>query len=263
MAEILRPGERIIDDNSPENFFNPAGVRKGFEGMYRRGFSNARYAALPDRMLIDKSEWRDRIAAKQKDNAQVSDLLIYKNLPPKNQSSSSLCWYTAPTGGYEAQRVIMNQPYIEFSNGYGAGRITGGKDRGGWADDALDDMENHGLCPTKYCPNNQAGLDKKYRTPENAKHASENRITDGWWKLEPGYMEQVASLLLQNIIVCIGYDWWRHEIYACDLLWDGKEFMFRIRNSWGDIPEFPNGFGVLKGRKMIPSDAVAFRQVSV
>lgn len=262
MPSILRPGEKIIDDNSPDNHFNPPGVRKGFEGMHRRGFAAARFSAMPDSMLIDKSEWRDRINAKQQSQSQVSDLLIYKQLPPKDQASSSLCWYTAPTGGYEAQRVIMNQPYIEFSNGYGAGRITGGKDRGGYGDDALDDMENHGLCPTQYCPNNQAGLSKKYHTPENEQRAMDYRIADGWWKLEGGHIEQAASCVLQNIIVPVGYDWWGHEVYICDLLWD-QDFMFRIRNSWGDIPDFPNGFGILKGRKMIPSDAVAFRQVTV
>jgi hypothetical protein len=260
MVDIIRPGEKIIDDNSPENDFNPAGVRKGYEGMHRRGYANARFSAMPDSMLIDKSEWRDRINAKQKDQAQVSDLLIYKKLPPKNQASTSYCWNTAPVGGYEAQRVIMNMPYVEFSNASVGGPVTGFKDRGGWGDDALDQMENAGVCPSEFWPNN--AINKKYYTAENKQRAMENRIADGWWKLEGGHIEQVASLALQNIITQVGYDWWGHEVYVCDLLWDG-DFMFRIRNSWGDIPDFPNGFGILKGRKMIPSDAVAFRQVTV
>lgn len=260
MANILRPGERIIEDNSPDNHFNPAGITKGFEGMHRRGFANARYSPLPDSMLIDRSEWRDRIEAKQKDQSQISDLLIYKKLPPKNQGRTNYCWNTAPVGGYEAQRVIMNQPYIEFSNASVGGPVTGFKNVGGWGDDALDYMENHGICPSEFWPNN--AIEKRYFTEENKQRAMENRIADGWWKLEGGAIEQTASLVLQNIIVHVGYDWWGHEVYVCDLLYD-KEFMFRIRNSWGDIPEFPNGFGILKGRKMIPNDAVAFRQTSI
>ena len=260
MAEILRPGEKIINDNSPFSFFEPSGITKGYEGMHRRGFSNARFSALPDSMLIDRSEWRDRINAKQKDQSQISDLLIYKKLPPKNQANTNYCWNTAPVGGYEAQRVIMNHPYIEFSNASVGGPVTGFKNIGGWGDDALERMESHGVCPSQFWPNN--AINKKYFTEENKQRAAGHRVADGWWKLEGGSIEQTASLVLQNIIVHVGYDWCGHEVYVCDLLWDG-DFMFRIRNSWGDIPEFPNGFGILKGRKMIPNDAVAFRQVTV
>jgi hypothetical protein len=154
----------------------------------------------------------------------------------------------------------MNQPYVEFSNASVGGPVTGFKNVGGWGDDALNRLENDGVNETKDWPNN--AIDKRYFTAANKQAAMNNRVADGWWKLEGGNIEQPASLVLQNIIVPVGYDWWGHEVYLCDLLWDG-DFMFRIRNSWGDIPEFPNGFGVLKGRKMIPSDAVAFRQVTI
>lgn len=261
MASIIRPGERIIDERSPDNFINPASVPgKGFEGMYRKGYGYSSFKPMPDSMLIDRSEWRDRIEAKQKDQAQISDVLIYKGLPPKNQARTNYCWNTAPVGGFEAQRCLMNQPYVELSNASIGGPVTGFKNRGGYGDEALERMESHGACPSEFWPNN--AIDKKYFTQENQKRALDYRITDGWWKLEGNNIEQPASLVLQNIIVHVGYDWWGHEVYLCDLLWD-KDFMFRIRNSWGDIPEFPNGFGILKGRRMVPSDAVAFRQVTV
>lgn len=260
MASILIPGERIIDEHSPMSLTNPVGVSRGYEGMYQRGFSNARFSAMPDSMLIDKSEWRDRIEAKQKDQSQVSDLIRYKKIPPKDQARTNYCWNTAPVGAYEVVRCIMNQPHIELSNASVGAPITGFKNVGGWGDDALERMESHGINASVDWPNN--AIERKYFTQENQKKALENRVVDGWWKLEPNAIEQVASLVLQNILVPVGYNWWGHEVYICDLLWD-REFMFRFRNSWGDTSDYPYGFGVLKGKRMIPNDAVAFRQATI
>lgn len=258
---IIYPGEKIIDDHSPNSLILPQGVSKGYDGMHRRGYANAHFSAVPDSLLIDKSEWRDRIESKQKDESQVSDLIKYKQIPPENQASTNYCWCTAPVGAFRVVRGIMNQPDKAFSNASVGGPTTGFKNVGGYGDDALDRMETHGVNEATDWPVN--AISKKYYTPENQAKALENRVADGWWKLEPNHIEQTASLVLQNIIVCVGYDWWGHEVYVCDLVYVNGEFCFRIRNSWGDIPEFPYGFGILKGKKMIPSDAVAFRQVTV
>lgn len=260
MASILIPGERIIDEHSPMSLTHPVARGRGYDGMYRRGFANARFSSMPDSMLIDKSEWRDRIEAKQKDQAQVSDLIRYKKIPPEDQSKTNYCWCTAPTGAFRVVRGIMGQPDKAFSNASVGGPVTGFKNVGGWGDDALERMETHGINEATDWPVNT--IDKRLFTPENQKKALENRVADGWWKLEPNNIEQPASLVLQNILVPVGYDFWGHEVYLCDLLWDG-EFMFRFRNSWGDIPDYPYGFGVIKGKRMIPSDAVAFRQVTI
>lgn len=258
---IIYPGEKIIDDNAPSSLILPQGVTKGYEGMHRRGFASARFSAMPDSLLIDRSEWRDRIESKQKEQSQLSDLIKYYKLDPKDQASTNYCWNTAPVGMFELVRSIMNQSKKEFSNASVGGPITGFKNVGGWGDDALDRMESHGVNESIDWPNN--AINKKYYTAANQQKAMENRVADGWWKLEPNTIEQTASLVLQNIPVAVGYDWWGHEVYVCDLVYVNGEFCFRIRNSWGDIPEFPYGFGILKGRKMIPSDAVAFRQVTI
>lgn len=260
-SSVLYPGERIIDDHSPISFTDtPVGMSKGYEGMHRRGFSASPLTVMPDSFLIDRSEWEDRAAEKEKTQSRLSDLINYKKLPPKNQQQTNYCWCTAPVGAYETLRLFMNEPMVEFSNASIGGPITGYKNVGGFGEDALNYMVNHGVVPSANWPNNT--ISKKYFTPANQQLAMANRVTE-WWKLEPNHIEQTASCVLQNIPVPVGYDWWGHEVYVVDLLFQNGQPCFRIRNSWGDIPEFPYGFGVLSGKKVIPNDAVAPRQAMV
>lgn len=258
---LLFPGESVIGDHSPTKLFDtPAGMSKGYEGMYKNGYSASPLTMMPDSFLIDRSEWSDRANEKEKSESRLSDLIIYTKLPPKNQQQTNYCWCTAPTGAFEALRAFMNEPMIEFSNASIGGPITGYKNVGGYGEAALQWMVEHGTVPSTEWPNN--AINKKYNTSANQQTAMQYRVGE-WWKLDPNNIEQVASCVLQNIPVCVGYDWWGHEVYVVDLLFVNGQPAFRIRNSWGDIPTFPNGFGVLTGKKMIPNDAVAPRQATV
>lgn len=258
---LLYPGERIIDEHSPFNLTEPTGISKGYEGMHRGGYASAAYSAMPDDFLIDRSEWEDRANEKEKTQSRISDLITYKKIPPKNQQQTNYCWIFGVTGAFQTVRLLMNQPVIELSPASGGGPITGYKNVGGWGANALDWLVEHGLVPSEKWPDTAYNARNLY-TEENKKLALDYRCNE-FWKLESNSFEQVASCVLQNIPVPVGYDWWGHLVYAVDLVFISREPCLRIRNSWGDIPEFPNGFGVLKGRKSIPSDAVAPRQAVV
>ena len=258
---LLYPGERIIDDNSPFNLTEPKGISKGYEGMYQGGYGAAPLDPFPDEFLIDSNEWEDRANEKEKTQSRLSDIITYSQMPPKNQQKTNYCWIFGVTGAFQTVRAVMNEPQIELSPASAGGPITGYKNVGGWGLPALQFVSDKGLVPSSIW-NDTAYNAKNLYTEANKKIALDFRCPE-WWKLESDSLEQAASCVLQNIPVPAGYDWWGHLIYLVDLVFIGGVPCFRIRNSWGDIPEFPNGFGILKGKRAIPNDAVAPRQASV
>lgn len=255
---LLYPGERIIDEHSPFALTDPSGYGKGYEGMHPDGYGATPYDPLPDSFLIDRSEWEDRANEKEKTQSRLSDIIVYKQLPPKNQQRTDLCWSFGVTGAQETVRALMNQPTVSLSPASVAGPVTGWKNVGGWGYNALKQGADKGWVPSKIWPDT-AVTSKNLYTAENQKIALDYRCTE-WFKLLPNHLEQAASCVLQNIPVPAGYDWWGHLIFLVDLVFINGVVCFRIRNSWGDIPDFPNGFGILKGNRAIPNDAVAPRQ---
>jgi hypothetical protein len=61
-------------------------------------------------------------------------------------------------------------------------------------------------------------------------------------------------MLLRGYSGAIGLDWWRHEVMAAEAIWLDGAIAIRIRNQWQGWGA--NGFGILRGQKMIANDCV-------
>ena len=77
-----------------------------------------------------------------------------------------------------------------------------------------------------------------------------------WWELQSGDFDMLFTLLLYQIPVAIGLNWWSHEVCAVDPLWVNGKPQVRIWNSWSDDWS-DEGMGTLTESKATHDDAVA------
>lgn len=257
MSELL-PNEFVINDETPQQITDPQNHGRGLE-LALRGPSDYEYGAVADpfpaELLIPQSEWQARIQEMEQDQSRLSDLIRLTKLPPKNQQQTNYCWINAPTHCCEIVRVQQNQPMVILSPASAGAQIMNYRNVGGWGKEGLEWIVSNGLVPVDKWPAN--AIDRQYSTAANKTLALSYRV-DEWTELKPRSMPQLMSMLLRRIPVAVGYNWWSHEVTACDPVWLDGTAAIRIRNSWGPWGD-GNGFGIIQGSKCLPDDAVAPR----
>lgn len=213
---------------------------------------------------IPRSEWRDRI--REGKGTFLGDL-TRKVLSPHDQGLTNYCWAHGSVRGLEALRVFQGQKPLILSAESVAVPVTGGRNRGGSPDEALERLMSHGCCEQSFWPNNDL----------NERHAK-----DGWldnalshvilrWADVENFDDQ-ATLALHRVPVPIGLGWWGHLVCQLDLVYldDIKELDHFVRasdqfgigfdNSWGaDYGE--NGYAYLD-EKHATADLGAFAPIS-
>lgn len=168
------------------------------------------------------------------------------------------CWIFAPTYAVELLRMVSyGLDYVSLSPASAGARIKNFRNVGGWGTEAVEFIGENGLTPTRLWPD--TAIDRRYYTQEAIDEAKKYRITE-WWDLKPRSFAQLMTCLLLRIPVCIGLNWWGHEVLAVSGISLGNNrFAVRIRNSWGNWGE--NGYGILSEAKATPDDAIAPRVV--
>lgn len=260
MTSALYPNERVIDDSVPDEAVStPDGLSTGYKGMFRSAQDAANYSAMPPSMLVPRHEWQARIEEMEATKTRVSDLIVQANLKVKNQLQTNYCWIFAPAHAVEVARMIQGQRVISLSPASAGAQIKNYRNEGGWGVEGLQWIADHGLVPSALWPD--TAIQRSYATADNKAAAREFRATE-WDVLQPKSIDEMVSCLFHRKTVPIGLNWWGHEVLAVDPVWLNGSIAIRIRNSWGDIPDFPNGFGILQGRKMIPDDSVCLRSTT-
>lgn len=213
---------------------------------------------FPSELIIPPSEYQPRIQEMTELKTFLSQRILNFNLPCKDQQQTNYCWINAPTHCVEITRLTQNQPMVILSPASAGAQIKNFKNVGGWGQEGLEWIVEHGLYPVDMWPANaNSPSDRKYMTAAGKAAALDYRVTE-WWELRPKNMAQLISCLLRRIPVAVGYDWWGHEVTAVDAIWLDGTVAIRIRNSWG-MSWGNKGFSVLQGNKMIPADAVCAR----
>lgn len=189
------------------------------------------------RKVYDRSEWKERLAEKQANKANLSDLIRYRKQPCKNQTNIPYCWIYGVTGAIETVRTVQGHKYVALSACSTGAKIKNFRSEGGWGVEAIKNIAERGLVPESRWPN--AKLDRRYDTPENWEEAKKYRVGEwdficDWFTRKKNIFDIISSYLLDNIPVPIAMPWWGHLIYACDLVWDPRlGWMWKYRNSWG------------------------------
>lgn len=256
----LHPLEIIINDSTLEAITHDPqfgrGLNLGLKGPL--GYGSAA-DPFPPNLEIAESEFEVRIKELEERQNRISDQIEFYKIKCKDQKQTNYCWIFGPTGCQEFVRAQQNQKYISLSPASAGAQIKHYTNQGGWGLEAIQFIEKEGLAPSELWPD--TAIDRKYCTPETQARMLDFRVTE-WWELRPRNMRQVMGCVLRGIPVAVGYNWWGHEVYACDGVWLDGTLALRIRNSWYTNPTTPwgnNGFGILQGSKMYPDDAVAPR----
>lgn len=267
MISVLYPNEKFIDDN---NYLQHIEITKDLsKGREARSYSANPFGSLrsarpfPESLRIPKNQWLDMVKYKEASQTRLSDLIRFEikqgRMKSKNQQQTNYCWCNAVVGAVETIRAVQGFPYLDLSPASVAAQIKGYRNQGGWGGEALDFIVDNGIATTSEWPANY-WQNSKYLT-QAVKESMKHRRIFGFFDIQPRDFSAAASLVLNNIPVPIGLNWWRHEVYAVDLVAiDSVTFGFRFRNSWGD--EYGDmGFNVLSYAHSIPDDALGVTSV--
>lgn len=260
----LSPRETVIDDGNAHlyagDYVSADGRVICGRGRVARDYTRQPFGGLgfakpmPVGFVIPRSEWADRVEQLERTKSRVSDVLRRYNVPPLNQSNTNYCWANGPVTALQYAIAASGSPYIELSAASVAARIKNGRNEGGWGGDAVEFMVEHGINTVDEWPVNSRDV-RQYDTEENRRKAAMRKVTE-WYELDARDFDSLATLCLRGFATAVGYNWWGHEVCACDLVaLPGRKWGIRIRNSWGDWED--NGFSVLTESKATPDDAVA------
>lgn len=210
---------------------------------------------LPPDFLIPRSEWRDRCELLEKSGQLPSQVLRRRKFKGKNQQQTNYCWVNGPVGAGEATRVYKGLTQISYSPASVGAPIKGYRNVGGWGAEAVEKLMRDGAVPSALWPDN--AIDPRYDTAETRKAREDGKIRLAYDLPERSF-DALFSALLRCLFCAVGYNWWSHEVFACDpLVLGANSYGIRIRNSWGERWE-DEGFGVLEEGKATPDDAQVF-----
>lgn len=218
------------------------------------GYAKPRRAQGPPR-----EEWPELIKRKEKAEASLGHLWRYAKLEILDQQQTNYCWMFGVIAAYHIARAKNNLPKIILSPASCAAKIKNFRNVGGWGGEAIEGINVHGACDSKYWP--QAAIDRQYDTPESRENAKLHGVAE-WDELRPQSFEELAWSLLDDFACPIGHIWWGHLVCHIRLVQIGSnEFGTEFANSWGPDWE-TNGFGVMHEEKATPDEGNALRVIT-
>jgi hypothetical protein len=190
---------------------------------------------------IPRSQW-PRLIEEGK-GTWLSDL-TKDGAPIHDQGKTNYCWCHGPARALEHLFQYQYGKAQSFSAEAIGVPLTGGRNIGGFPDDAVRQIIKEGTCPQEYWPQNDLKI-------KNAKPGWDTirrfyRFND-WVDLH-GFDLQMSFALLR-IPVPLPLYWWGHEVCQTDpVMFDNGTFGVKFDNSWG--PNWgDNGTGILTEAK--------------
>jgi len=216
--------------------------------------------------MIPREEWNERIEEMERKKMRLPDLVDdlkargeWDGPRVLNQSRTNYCWINSPVHAVMLTRAKQGEKYVPLSPASVGAKIKNFRNVGGWGSEGLKYIREHGIVPHELWPAN--AIDRRYDNSESDA-ARKHFKCDEWWLLQPRNLDQMMSCLLQNIPVCIGLNWWSHEVTAVAPARVGENsYGIIFDNSWGE-GYGDKGRGLLRDSKMLPDDAVAPRTVT-
>lgn len=219
-----------------------------------------KFAALPTFDLYDRAELSGRIKDMIAQEATLRHLAQRMGIKSYDQASTNYCHANSPALALRLNRAYQGESDVHLSPGSIGGPVTGYRNEGAWIEDDLRQIVEFGVASIDFVPANQ--ISKSGWKPGAVENAALHKCTH-WWDLgekDDRMFLRCATLVLQGIPVCVGYNWWSHAVTLTGLveISSGK-FGFEFRNSWG-ASYGDDGYGILAEGRGTPDAAYAPRQ---
>jgi len=132
-----------------------------------------------------------------------------------------------------------------------------GRMKGGFGVEACGYIQEYGIVEEEYLPE----FTKTFRWSDDAKeNARKHKLVD-FEELPKNSMESVVdAILCERCPVTVAFSWWRHLVCCVGVVVKGDDFGLICVNSWGSNWG-DNGYTTLWGKKAVPYESVAVRQV--
>ena len=169
---------------------------------------------------IPLAEAKERAEFLEANGATLFDVARRLNIPCKNQNGLPFCWGYGALTAYELNYAGRYNRYTELSADLTCAEATGGRSRGGWANEFLKVAEKRGIAPQSMVKHHDRNF-RKYDTPEvNAERAK--YIPTEWLDFKRGDMDALRSCLVSNIAAGMGLMWWGHLVAFAGWTWRPK-----------------------------------------
>ena len=269
----------VVDDRDTPPPIPRALRRRGMgTGYQQRNYQKHPFGSLAeplgDGFTFPREELYDRIREREALKITNKEVALRKGWEIKNQRSIPYCWVFGVTGAAEVVGIMEGHEYVKLSPSSVGSKVTNFRSVGGWGDNAARYAAKYGWVPQDLWP--EVAIDRRYDKPENWEAAKRYVIKD-WNELRPRSLDEMFACLLRGLPVPVGFNWWRHLVFAMDpKIFDKPRasseggisdrellrcFGTEIANSWG--PNWSaNGFGILKGSKQLADGQVCVRSMT-
>lgn len=209
---------------------------------------------------------RNELSSRIKDLAQSESTLRHHakraGIQSYDQANTNYCHANSPALAIRLNRVVQGEPDVILSPGSIGGPVTGYRNDGAVIEDDLRQIVEFGAATIDFVPANQ--ISRSGWKPGATENAALHKVTH-WWDLgakDDRMFLRCATLVLQGIPVCVGYNWWSHAVTLTGLVEiSSGRFGFEFRNSWG-ASYGDDGYGVIAEGRGTPDSAYAPRQAT-
>lgn len=261
--EALRPGEMVINDDTPEYVTHDVVIdgEPKRRGLVPRDYSThpqGCYAAAPawsvDMPLIPRDQWSALIREMVARQSLLSDIRLAGNngqiIPSLDQNGQGFCWAYSSTGAVMMLRARMNEPYVRLSAHAVGCKVKGFRDEGGWGAQSLDFIIANGVPSVAFWA--EKSMSRSNDTAATWENARLHKVTEGWIDLAAAQynrnltFEQMMTCLLCRAPVVTDWNWWGHSTCTIDPV-DGVSQWRVTRSGSGklmSLAEFERFWGV-------------------
>lgn len=234
--------------------------------MRTRGYIDRSYIDFPEFSAypeysggrLPKSEWKDRIDHLNEIGGQPYHW--HKAEGRKiihSQASWPYCWQYGVVAAVQNCLLRQGVGYVNlnaFATAYLGKR---GRRKGGFGIEGCRNIQEYGITEKEYLPEFRRTL----RWPQSAKNnAKKHKLVD-FEELPKNSLESVIdAILVERCPVSVAFSWWKHLVCAVGVERKGNDYGLIIVNSWG-TNWGNNGYETLWGKKAVPFESVAVRQV--